>query len=392
MIQSIYPSDLRRFTLLNKLNDHVINKLCSKMKIHNVSVACSFCEENEASNAIYFILSGSVSVVKQGVKLAVLKTGEYFGEMGALENVVCDAVVYTSEPSCILELSKNDFDSYIRPVPEAVFEIALNFIGRLRSENKLVIEQFRDLNDQYFQLQENHRQLLQTGKLASIGMLMMGITHEINNPLTVIKRELDVLEEIIVKNEYDPAHFKKKFEMIIDACNSISKMTTGLLAYFQTDEKQLCRIKLNSIIKSTLDLVSCVCKKSWIEIKTDFVEPDPEITGNVSLLQQVLMNLMLNGHYTVESSFKKIIIIKTEYIDDFAYVHISNIRSDEIFEHRDVNLNNYFTDKDLRAVTWSGFDYIQNIILQFKGEFYFEPREGVGNIFHIKIPSCRDFY
>jgi PAS domain S-box-containing protein len=135
-------------------------------------------------------------------------------------------------------------------------------------------------------------QLLQSQKLAALGVMAGGIAHEIRNPLTICSSAAQFLKE----DEILPEFRKECAEKIHTGIQRASIIIENLLRFARPSAKtEATTVNLAALIEETLTLVANQAKIQKIEIVTEFPQEAVAISGIVSLLQQVFMNLFLNA-------------------------------------------------------------------------------------------------
>jgi PAS domain S-box-containing protein len=135
-------------------------------------------------------------------------------------------------------------------------------------------------------------QLLQSQKLAALGVMAGGIAHEIRNPLTICSSAAQFLKE----DEILPEFRKECAEKIHTGIQRASIIIENLLRFARPSAKtEAATVNLAALIEETLTLVANQAKIQKIDIITEFPQEPVAITGIVSLLQQVFMNLFLNA-------------------------------------------------------------------------------------------------
>ena len=261
---------------------------------------------------MYFIFAGAVSISKKGVSFANLEIGDYFGEMSLITGGKRNATVTTLEHSILLKISAEVFDQIFEKFPRAMRNLLVTYDTRLRRHNDIVVDQFLKMMDQIKELEDNHKRLLLSDKMASIGLLTAGIAHEINNPLFVITGYLDVLHdrlregETLQQGNISIEELQGIADKLGTASKSIVKLVSGIKTYARIEDTDPVPIDLNSAIQGSLDLVSFLYRQDNIELKNGLSNGSPMILGNIGKLQQVLMNLIVNAamHQVITSNGK----------------------------------------------------------------------------------------
>ena len=194
-----------------------------------------------------------------------------------------------------------------------------------------VLEVCRDVSVE----KELEFQLIQSSKLASLGKLVAGVAHEINNPNTFILGNLRIIKEAF--NDIIPlldsipktddfriarlrySMFRENILTLIDDMENgavrMKKIVEDLRNYAKKDEGDMSDVvEINDVIEHTIRLVgNQVKRQALIEFRPG--EKIPDFAGNMQKLEQVFINLILNASQAIEAD-KGIIIISTEYSPD----------------------------------------------------------------------------
>ena len=377
---------LRKFDMFENLSDDELSLIAKETAVRNFGAEEVVCEEGSPSDTMFFIDSGSVSVAKQGVTLARLEPGDYFGEMSLITGDPRNASVTTLQPSVLLEVSAPAFHVIIERSPLAMRNLLRTFDTRLRRHNDKVVEQFLELKKQYEELENSHQRLLLSDKMASIGLLTAGIAHEINNPLFVITGYLEVIDGMIDSGEVSVTELRGIQEKLQTASRSIVKLVSGIKTYVRIEDTPTAPIDLNSAILESLDLVSFLYKQDQIELEHDLSPVSPVILGNIGKLQQVLMNLLSNARDAMESSDRRVITVTTRERDGTAVVEVRDTGCGIAPENLHRVFVSGYSSKPVGKGSGMGLDLARRIIEEMAGRIEVESTPGEGTTFRLLFP------
>ena len=148
------------------------------------------------------------------------------------------------------------------------------------------------------QLKAAHQKLMQTDRLASLGQLSASVAHEINNPISGVLN-LGMLMQRILKDDGIPPEripeFRKYLGQLVNETARVGRIVSDLLAFSRRSKPQRAPADLNRIVRSTLSLVSHRLKLSNVEAELDLREDLPAVFCDSSQMQQVVLNLLMNG-------------------------------------------------------------------------------------------------
>lgn len=380
-------ANLRKFDMFQNLSDDELSLIAKETRAREFSAGDVVCEEGSRSDTMFFIDSGSVVISKQGVSLARLEPGDYFGEMSLITGDPRNATVTTFESSVLLEVSAPVFHVIIERSPQAMRNLLATFDKRLRRHNDKVVEQYLELKKQYEELENSHQRLLLSDKMASVGLLTAGIAHEINNPLFVITGYLDVINDMVGSGEVSVAELKGISDKLNTASKSIVKLVSGIKTYVRIEDTRLVPIDLNSATLESMDLVSFLYQRDHIELRHELAEGFPVILGNIGKLQQVLMNLLSNARDAMESRDCKIISVSTREENGKVVLKLADTGSGISPQDLDNIFVSGYTTKPVGKGSGMGLDLVRKIVEEMKGVISVESEVGVGTTFRVEFPS-----
>ena len=381
---------LKIFSLFNNLSQDELNLIGRNTEVLNFEKGDVVCEEDTGSDSMYFIFSGAVSISKKGVSFANLVAGDYFGEMSLITGGNRNATVTVLEPSVLFEISSDIFEKIFEKSTRAMHNLLVTFDARLRRHNDIVVNQFLKMKEHIKELENSHKRLLLSDKMASIGLLTAGIAHEINNQLFVITGYLDVLNENLQAGKISAEELRGIADKLGTASKTIVKLVSGIKTYARIEETDPVPIDLNSAIQGSLDLLSFLYRQDNIELKNGLSQGSPMILGNIGKLQQVLMNLLSNAQDAMESSRKKIISVDTHEETDKVVVAVSDTGCGIEPENIKYVFSRSYTTKPVGKGSGMGLDLVRNMVEEMDGSIEVESEVSKGTTFRIFFPRHRD--
>ena len=251
------------------------------------------------------------------------------------------------------------------------------------------------------ELRDTQVQLVQSEKMASLGNLVAGIAHEINNPIGAINSTADLnsrclnkIEDLLrpsaMKNNVDLQRsldiLKKNNLVTANAGERIAKMVKSLKNFARLDEAEFQKANIHEGIDNTLVLLNHVLKDKITIIK-EYGEI-PEIFCYPNDLNQVFMNLLVNATQAIEN--KGTIKIKTHKEQSSVYVKISDSGKGIPPENISNIFDPGFTTKGVGVGTALGLSICYQIIKDHKGEIRVESQLEQGSTFTIILPMDLD--
>jgi PAS domain S-box-containing protein len=225
-------------------------------------------------------------------------------------------------------------------------------------------------------LKEAQEQLIQTEKMASLGVLTAGVAHEINNPINYIYNGAMAIENFLADNS--PENFetlKPLFEAINTGIHRVTGIVKSLNKYSRKDESLLVECNLNEILENALAMLFNQYKKR-IKIAKEYADTPPTILANEGEMHQVFINILINAIQAIEN--KGSITVKTKITDIGVSVYIKDSGIGIQSEYLNKIFDPFFTTKDPGKGTGLGLAITKRIIQEHKGTIncYSEPNKG----------------
>ena len=241
-----------------------------------------------------------------------------------------------------------------------------------------------------------NKQVVESGKLATIGELAAGIAHEINNPVAIMVEEAgwigDLLEEEDLKECENLEEFTRALEKINTQGRRCKEITHKLLSFARKTDTTINDVQVNEVITEMISLTDKMAKYNKITIETDLHEGIPYIRISPSELQQVILNLINNAIDAMEKTGGKI-KIKTK-ISAIEKNHLVISMEDNGPGIPKDNLGRifdpFFTTKAVGKGTGLGLSICYGIIQKMEGKIDVHSQVGAGTKFRIWIPFQKE--
>ncbi len=294
----------------------------------------------------------------------------YFQRTLPCENCPVSATFHTKQPaSSIMRMPADNTTLQIFSYP------ILDDKGGLLS----AIEYMKDITEEQ-RLQE---QLIQSEKLAGIGILASGVAHEINNPLSGIigMAEVALEEEDVSKN-------RGYLTDILNCAQRISEIVRGLRSYSRAAKKEeLSFVDLNEVLEESLKMVQLAGKKASVEVIKKFQSIE-KIRANVGEIQQVFTNLITNAIQAMNGK-QGDLTLSTRSLEDSVEVKVSDRGMGIPQKYLGQIFDPFFTTKKPGEGTGLGLNIVYRIVTKYEGTIDVESKEQVGTTFTIKFPARR---
>ena len=244
------------------------------------------------------------------------------------------------------------------------------------------------------ELREKQAQLVQSAKMASLGELVAGVAHEINNPLSFVRSHVSTTRSGLAKisAELDEALTPTAAELLSRAQRRLHDTEAGLerirdlvvklRVFSRLDEGERKEVKISECVESVLTILQHKLQ-SRIEVVTHFGHPD-RIDCYPGLLNQAIMNLVANSIDAIEGTGT--ISISTGGDADGYAILIADTGHGIAPEHRDRVFEPFFTTKPVGQGTGLGLSISYSIIERHHGLLELQPRVGGGTLATIRLP------
>jgi len=234
-----------------------------------------------------------------------------------------------------------------------------------------------------------NEQVIEAGKLASVGELAAGIAHEINNPMAIMVEEAGWIEDLLQEEEFQEGanldEFKRAVKQIKTQGKRCKEITHKLLSFARKTDPAIKVVQLNDLVEEIVALCEQRAKYSSIHINMNLMSPLPTIHASPSEMQQVLLNLINNAVDAMEKSGGSIDI--TTRLDG-AYVVLDVADTGPGIPQANLAriFDPFFTTKAVGKGTGLGLSICYGIIHKMGGEISVNSAVGIGAVFHIRIP------
>jgi two-component system, NtrC family, sensor kinase len=224
-------------------------------------------------------------------------------------------------------------------------------------------------------------QLIRSEKLASLGELVAGIAHEINNPLTGIL----VFSSLMSKDPKLHPELRADLDIIVDETGKCARIVKGLLDFSRESAPQMTLASLNVVMEKALSLIEHQVFFQDVEIIKDYDEQLPRVMIDPSQIEQVFINLLVNAGQAMDGKGR--LEITTEISDDglSARVTVSDSGCGIPPENLERIFDPFFTTKESLG-TGLGLSVSYGILENHNGRIVAQSSVGVGTSFTVLLP------
>lgn len=231
---------------------------------------------------------------------------------------------------------------------------------------------------------EMEARVIETEKMATVGLLASGVAHEINNPLAILSAHnedlLDRLQEEEIPSTEEIQSILKVIAKQIQRCK---KVTSRLLHFARPDKEGFKSIDLQSAILQTVDFLAHSMKQKGITLALD-LEKGLWTAGNENEWQQVILNIMTNAIDASPNGSQ--LMVRAKRNDGKVLVEVEDQGQGIPQEHLHKVLDPFFTTKPPGQGTGLGLFVTYGILQKMQGQLSIDSQEGGGTRVQILLP------
>jgi signal transduction histidine kinase len=337
------------------------------------------------------------TVLVRLITVPVMQLAEAAGAV-ASGNVDVELDVLANDEIGGLSRSFNQMTASLRKARDEIMSHQL----KLQEANEELENKNRDLEDAMQLLRETQQQLVMREKMASLGNLVAGVAHEINNPVGAVKsaadtssRSIDLvcgaldegvdLDEIKKGKRFQAALqiLKNNNDITVTASERIAKIVKSLRNFARLDEAEFQEADIHEGLDSTLTLLHHGIKNR-IAVEKNYGEV-PRIPCYPNQLNQVFMNVLSNAEQSIVD--RGVVTITTKRRGEDVVIEVSDdgagIETDDLEKIFDPG----FTTKGVGVGMGLGLSITYNIVKRHNGDIAVESEPGRGTTVTITLPT-----
>ena len=228
--------------------------------------------------------------------------------------------------------------------------------------------------------------LAHSEKMATIGRLVSGVAHEVNNPLAAILGFTDLLLE----NPEVPGSAREDLQIILQETQRTKDIVQDLLSFARQRPVQRELVRVNAVLRQTIKLRSYDFASHGVEVKEEFEETLPSALGDSQQLQQVFLNILNNAYDAVQEAGQRgQIKIHTRRHGEAIEVAITD-NGKGIADPQRI-FDPFYTTKQAGKGTGLGLSICYGIVRAHGGEIQcWNNENGAGSTFVVRIPVATE--
>jgi C4-dicarboxylate-specific signal transduction histidine kinase len=263
----------------------------------------------------------------------------------------------------------------------------------LEASRKATIHIMGDLRDTTVEMQrreqelrEKQEQLVQAGKLATLGELTTGVAHELNNPLNNTSLFVGNAIDLIELGTTDQGRIVPELRHALQQVRKATEIISHLRTFGRAAPVSREAISLRQVIERALSLTHEQLRLREVEVTVDLGPAEPVVVGNAIQLEQVFINLLTNARDAVANSPRKVIRISGSVGPAAVEVTFADTGQGIPPELEPRIFDPFFTTKEVGKGTGLGLSITYGILKEHGGTISLVSAPGEGAAFLIHLP------
>lgn len=232
--------------------------------------------------------------------------------------------------------------------------------------------------------------MIHSGRLTAIGEMAACMAHEIGNPLNAISIILQKWEMRLNNNKLDTATIKKDLDELKGNVERIARLTSQVRTFGRAKEN-MTRIDAGNVVKEALSLCRMQHHNEKIKLEEDYKKDLPKVNVIPAELEQVVLNLLSNAFYSINTMSEKkgatpTVTISINSAADRVNIRISDNGGGVPEEQAKFIFDPFFTTKPSSKGTGLGLSISKDIMEKFHGGLILHNKPGVSATFEAWLP------
>lgn len=253
------------------------------------------------------------------------------------------------------------------------------------------------------ELDQKQIELIQSSKLATLGEMATGVAHEMNQPLSGIRTKAQLLLRLIDKERATSDKIVFEQKQIIELVDRITSVIDHMLIFARQDEQVFGPFKVDQSVEACMNLLGAQLRLHGIEVDLEMPEVLPEVFGEPSQIEQVLLNLVGNARDAMDDKErvalkegrsngeyqKRLRIILECAGNDELMISVRDNGAGMRNDIREKIFEPFYTTKPVGEGTGLGLSISYGIISKHNGRIEVESEYGEGTEFKVYLPACK---
>jgi C4-dicarboxylate-specific signal transduction histidine kinase len=282
----------------------------------------------------------------------------------------------------LLHILQDSRDANLRL--EASRKAMIHIMGDLRETTAEIKRREQELRDK-------QEQLVQAGKMATLGELTTGVAHELNNPLNNIGLFVGNVIDHVRMRQIDEERTLHDLGRVMEQVQKATEIISHLRTFGRAAPVSVERVSLREIIERSLSLMHEQMRLRQIHVEITWSGGrDPVVEGNAIQLEQVVINLLTNARDALEEATTKVIAIDCGVIGDVVSLVVRDSGPGIPAGLEQRIFDPFFTTKEVGSGTGLGLSITYAIIQDHGGTITVENVDGAGASFRVELSLAND--
>jgi len=277
-----------------------------------------------------------------------------------------------------IELSVGEFRTTGEYLPEGQH----GFVGIIRdlTERKAQVREAEDLRGR----------LAHVGRLGTLGEMVSGIAHEVNQPLTAISNYASACRRMVLAGAIEGQELAATLDKIAAQAERAGQVIRGLRALVRRRDELREPVEVNRLIREVIKLVDFDVRQAGYRIELDLAEPLPDVVGDAVQIQQVVLNLIRNGlDAMLEKALGDTILVETALLDGQVEIRVTDSGPGLPATAKQRLFEPFFTTK--AQGIGLGLSICKSIVTAHRGELTGDNAPAGGARFRVRLPVGDDW-
>ena len=298
---------LRRAHLFKGLSDDEIRLVAESCAEEERDAGDVIFVEGSTADRFYIVMEGRVEVWKNFYDpkpdlLAIHGSGRFFGEMALIDDLPRSATVVAKEKTRLLYLYRDDFRRLIRERSSIALSVMTGISYMVRNSNDSFVDDLRKRNAEleraYAQLKKAHSERLRSERLSTLGKFSSLILHDIRNPLSILKGQLQLMQMRLS----DPEKLASHVAASMSEVNRLERLASEFLDYSRGEVRlDMAVIRPSELFAKVEGAVGERLSRTGITIAKDLLYDEPVII-DAERVFRALLNVADNARKAMTPS------------------------------------------------------------------------------------------
>lgn len=258
----------------------------------------------------------------------------------------------------------------------------IHIMGDLRETTEAIQRREQELRDK-------QEQLIQAGKLATLGELTTGVAHELNNPLNNIALFVGNVIDLLELGQGDKERMLRELDNTMQQVHKATEIISHLRTFGRAATVSREPIAINQVVTRSLSLMQEQLRLRDIVVKFERCGENPVVLGNAIQLEQVFINLLSNARDAVTDTEQKTISIACSVGGGMVKIDFGDTGSGIPSGLEQRIFDPFFTTKEVGAGTGLGLSITYSIIKEHEGMISVANQADGGACFTIQLPCVK---